>query len=691
MMMETIKDTHTERNALIYIRQSTTSQLRFHQESTDRQYKFRQRALQLGWATDKIDILDQDLGISGKEMANRPDFKKLVAEVSMGRVGAVFALEASRLSRSCADWHRLLELCALTASLIVDEDGVYDPTNFNDQLLLGLKGTMSQAELHFMRARLWGGKLNKAKKGELHFPLPVGLIYDSEGRTVLDPDQEVQGALRLFFRYFMECGSAYGVVHRFAREQFRFPKRAYGGTWDGKLIWGFLDDGRALNILKNPAYAGCYAFGRHRQQKTISDDGSVTAKTVLLPEEEWLVCIRDHHKGYISWEEFMENRRMLSRNRTNSNAMMLPGAAREGHTLLQGLLVCGVCGHRISVRYKGNGGIYPMYECNGLRGNGQATRSCISFRGDVVDGPVAQKALELIQGAKLQIAVKAIEQLEERRAASENQWQRRLERIRYESALAQRRYEQVDPDNRLVATTLESQWNEALKRQKEVLAQYNEWQKKECPQINQETRQRLLDLAEDLPRVWKNKQTPTRERKQILRLIIKDITVEKLPEKRQLLLHIRWQGGTREDLAVDLVRPIHERIRYGSEVLSMVSSYAEELEDDNQIAEALNSQGKSSATGKRFTASMVKWIRYNHRIRCPSARRSGELTVKETALKFGVSTGTVYYWIQRGIIHPRKSNSGAICWITLNSKKENELKIRAEKSRSKWSKYKSIL
>jgi len=688
MMMETIKDTHIQRNALIYIRQSTTSQLRFHQESTERQYKFRQRALQLGWAKEKIEILDQDLGISGKEMTNRPDFKKLVAEVSMGRVGAVFALEASRLSRSCADWHRLLELCALTASLIVDEDGVYDPTNFNDQLLLGLKGTMSQAELHFMRARLWGGKLNKAKKGELHFPLPVGLSYDSEGRTVLDPDQEVQGALRLFFRYFKECGSAYGVVHRFAREQFRFPKRAYGGTWDGKLLWGFLDDGRALNILKNPAYAGCYAFGRRRRQKTVSEDGTVTAKTVLLPEEEWLVCIRDHHKGYISWEEFMENRRVLSGNRTNADAVMLPGSAREGHALLQGLLVCGVCGHRISVRYKGNGGIYPMYECNGLRGNGQATRSCLSFRGDVVDGPVTQKALGLVQGAKLEIALKAIEQLEERRAVSEKQWQMRLERVRYESDLAQRCYRQVDPENRLVAATLEAQWNEALEKQKEVLTQYHEWQKKEFPEINTQTRQRLLDLAKDLPRVWNNKQTPTRERKQILRLIIKDITVEKLPEQRQLLLHIRWQGGTREELKIDLPLPIYERLRYGTEVISMVTNFAEKLEDDCQIAQALNSVEKLGAKGKPFTASMVKWIRYKHRISCPSARRSCELTVKETALKFGVSTGTVYYWIQRGIIHPRKSNGGTVCWITLTSRKESELKTRAEKSRSK---YKSAL
>ena len=324
-----------------------------------------------------------------------------------------------------------------------------------------------------------------------------------------------------------------------------------------------------------------------------------------------------------------------------------------------------------------------MYECNGLRGNGQATRSCISFRGDVVDGPLTQKALGLVQGAKLKIALKAIEQLEERRAASEKQWQMRLERVGYECALAQKRYQEVDPENRLVTATLEAQWNEALEKQKEVRTHYNEWQKKEFPEITPQTRQRLLDLAKDLPRVWNNKQTPTRERKQILRLIIKDITVEKLPEQRQLLLHIRWQGGTREDLTLDLPLPIHQRLRYGSEVVSMVSKYAEKLEDDSQIAKALNSVGKLGATGKPFTASMVKWIRYKHRISCPSARRSGELTVKETALKFGVSRGTVYYWIQRGIIQPRKSHGGAASWITLNSKKESELKTRAEKSRSK--------
>ena len=525
--------------------------------------------------------------------------------------------------------------------------------------------------------------MNKAKKGQLRFPLPVGFTYDLEGRTVFDPDREVQGVLHLFFEYFKEYRSAYGLVHRFAREQLRFPKRAYGGAWGGKLLWGKLEHGRALDILKNPVYAGCYAFGRRRQQKTLSAEGNVNAKTITLPEADWLVSIRDHHQGYITWEQFVENRHILQRNQTNKDAFMLSTPAREGHVLLQGLLVCGQCGHRISIRYKGNGGIYPMYECNGLRRSGQATRSCISFRANTIDMPVIEKALGLIEPAKLEIAIKAIEQLEERRTAAEKQWQLRLERVRYESELAQRRYQEVDPANRLVAATLESQWNEALEKQQDAHCQYEKWQEKEFPQINNETRKRLHNLAADLPKIWHNKHTSSKERKQILRLIIKDITVEKLLKKRQLVLHIRWQGGTHEDLIVDLPLPIHERLRYGTQVVSMVANGARQLEDDHQIAQTLNTSGQVSAKGKAFTASMVQWIRYKHRIPAPSARRSGELTVKETASKFGISTGTIYYWIQRGIIHPRKSNGGSLCWITIDSKDESELKVQAAKSRSK--------
>jgi DNA invertase Pin-like site-specific DNA recombinase len=322
--------------AYIYVRQSTLAQVRHHQESTERQYALRQKALELGWSETSTRILDRDLGISGAHTTGRTDFKTLVAGVSMGQVGAVFALEASRLARSNADWHRLLELCALTRTLVIDEDGCYDPADFNDGLLLGLKGTMAQAELHFLRARLLGGKLNKAKKGELRFPIPVGFRHDEDGRIVLDPDEEVRDAVSLVFRLFRETGSAFAVVQNFVKRALRFPKRAYGGAWNGKLVWGRLTHGRVLGMLKNPSYAGVYVFGRYQYHQKISTTGEIQKKQHAVAMPDWHVQLRQHHDGYISWDEFLENGKRLEKNRTNGEETMLSGPAREGLALLQG-------------------------------------------------------------------------------------------------------------------------------------------------------------------------------------------------------------------------------------------------------------------------------------------------------------------------------------------------------------------
>lgn len=339
-MISKIQPPHREKKAYVYLRQSTMGQVRHHQESTERQYALKDKALELGWSPGMIHLLDWDLGISGTQSHIREDFKTLVADVSMNKVGAVFALEASRLSRSNADWHRLIELCALTGTLIIDEDGCYDPADFNDALLLGLKATMSQAELHFIRGGLQGGKLNKAKKGLLRFPLPVGFCYDDEGTIILDPDEEVRSVVRLIFSIFQEKGTAYGVVRAFASLNLKFPKRAYGGAWDGKLIWGYLTHERVLNILKNPSYAGVYVFGRYRYIKNISPNGQIKAKMIRMPMPEWTVKIMDHHEGYISWENFLNHQVILRKNQTNGEEMLLAQAAREGKALLQGLLIC---------------------------------------------------------------------------------------------------------------------------------------------------------------------------------------------------------------------------------------------------------------------------------------------------------------------------------------------------------------
>src|ERR1700674_2490247 len=396
-----ISDDHRRKPAYVYLRQSTPGQVRHHQESTERQYALREKARELGWSEAAIRTLDGDLGMTGTEMTKREDFKTLVADVSMGQVGAVFALEASRLARSNLDWHRLLEVCALTTTLVIDEDGCYDPADFNDGLLLGLKGAMAQAELHFLHARLQGGKLNKAKKGELRFPVPVGFCYDDQGRTILDSDEEVRGAVGLVFRLFRETGSAFGVMQRFAESALRFPKRSYGGAWDGKILWGHLTHSRVLTLLKNPSYAGMYVFGRYQYRREISPEGEVHKRMQAVDMADWCVNLKEHHEGYITLEEFLKNQERLEKNRTNGEETVLTGPAREGLALLQGLLLCGTCGRALTVRYLGHGGIYPCYQCNRLRRDGLSSRDCMSFRCDLLDSAVSEEVLKALRPAEL--------------------------------------------------------------------------------------------------------------------------------------------------------------------------------------------------------------------------------------------------------------------------------------------------
>jgi len=668
-----ISEQQQSKPAYIYVRQSTLAQVRHHQESTERQYALRKKALELGWSETSIRILDRDLGVSGAHTTGRADFKTLVADVSMGQVGAVFALEASRLARSNVDWHRLLELCALTRTLVIDEDGSYDPADFNDGLLLGLKGTMAQAELHFLRARLLGGKLNKAKKGELRFPLPVGLCHDENGHIVLDPDEEVRGAVSLVFRLFRETGSAFAVVQNFAKRALRFPKRAYGGAWNGKLVWGRLTHTRVLCMLKNPSYAGVYVFGRYQYHQQISTTGEIQKKMRAVPLPDWRVQLRQHHDGYISWDEFLENGKRLEKNRTNGEATMLSGPAREGLALLQGLLLCGNCGHAITVRYTGNGGIYPTYLCNRQRREGLATKDCMSFRCDLLDAAVSEEVLKALQPTELQLALGALRELEVRDQAILRQWQMRLERAEYEVALAERRYQEVDPSNRLVANTLERRWNETLLHLQDLKKQAAEFQRKEARVFTPEQKAKVLALARDFPRLWHAPSTQAKDRKRMLRLLIKDITVNKLVEQRQLSVHIRWQGGACTDLFVQIPPSAAGRHRYRSPIVDRIRDLACSLLDA-QIADQLNREGCTSAKGKSYTAKMIRWIRWRYQIPLARLKKSEELTVQQVAKQFGVSDGVVYYWIEHNVIQARRLNPGMPCWITLTAADERKLR-----------------
>ena len=670
-MSSKITEEHQSKPAYIYLRQSTPAQVLHHQESTERQYALRQKALELGWSEATVRTLDRDLGISGAQTTGRTDFKTLVADVSMGQVGAVFALEVSRLARSNADWYRLLELCALTKTLVIDEDGCYDPADFNDGLLLGLKGTMAQAELHFLRARLLGGKLNKAKKGELRCPLAVGLCYDDEGRTILDPDGEVRGAVALVFRLFRETGSAYGVMRQFAQRGLRFPKRAYGGAWNGKIIWGPLSHSRVLGVLRNPSYAGMYVFGRYQYRRELSPEGEIHKRMQAVAMPAWRVSLKEHHEGYITWEEFLENAKRLEKNRPNGEGM-LSGPAREGSALLQGLLLCSQCGHALTVRYSGNRGIYPIYLCNWQRREGLATKDCMSFRCDLLDASVSEQVLKALQPAELELALAAVRELESRDQAIMHQWQMRLERAEYEVALAERRYQEVDPSNRLVAGTLERRWNVALVHLEELKKQAAEFQRREARIVTAEQKAKVLALARDFPRLWHAPSTHDKDRKRMLRLLIKDITVERLADPKQLSVHIRWHGGASTDLSVPIRRKAPDRLRYPPAIVERVRELARNL-PDARIAHQLNRENHASTNGKPYTGSAIRWMRLRQQIPAPALKTREELTVQQVAKQFGVTKSVVYDWIDKGMIKARRFNWMPY-WITLSAGDEEKLR-----------------
>src|SRR5450631_692036 len=668
-----ITQAHQSKPAYIYVRQSTLAQVRHNQESTERQYALKDKALALGWPQRSIRVLDRDLGMSGAQMAGREDFKTLVADVSMSQVGAVFALEVSRLARSNLDWHRLLELCALTHTLVIDADGCYDPADFNDGLLLGLKGTMAQAELHFLRGRLLGGKLNKAQKGELRHPLPVGFAYDEENRIVMDPDAEVRGAIALTFQVFLETGSAYAVVKRFATRALRFPKRSYGGAWDGKLVWGNLTHSRVCGLLRNPCYAGTYTYGRYQYRRQITTQGEVSKHTQRVAMSEWRVNLPAHHEGYLTWEEFLANLDRLAKNRTNAGAPILNGPAREGLALLQGLMLCGTCGRALTVRYRGNGGLYPVYLCSGQRRDARATRDCMILRCDLLDTAIAAQALQALKPAELDLALATLQELETRDQAVLRQWHMRIERAEYEAALAERRYQEVDPSQRLVASTLERRWNDTLLSVEDLKKQYTDFEQQKPRVATPEQKAQVLALAQDLPRLWHAPTTQARDRKRMLRLLIKDITVEKEHGARHAILHIRWQGGACGDVNVELPRPRAEAIRYPEPIIARVRELAKSMSDPQIVAE-LNRRGEKSATGRRHTIHTISWIRWKYKIPGPSLKRPEELTVKELAARLRVQPSVVYYWIRRGMIDVRRLDGGSPVWITIGEIKLQELR-----------------
>jgi DNA invertase Pin-like site-specific DNA recombinase len=665
-MSTKIRPQHLNRIAFVYIRQSTMGQVRFHRESTERQYALKEKAQELGWEPEQILLIDEDLGLSGAQKSLRQGFQKLVAQVSLGQVGAIFGLEISRLARSSADLLRLLELCALFDTIVVDEDGIYDLNDFNDRLILGFKGTMSEAELHFLRSRLLGGKKNKAHKGELRFPLPVGYCYDEDGNTVLDPDQEVQAAVTRLFSVFKACGSAYGVVKYFAQNHLLFPKRAYGGTWNGKLIWGSLIHSRVVGVLKNPGYAGAYVYGRYRSRKSLDENGQFKEHLVLLPQEQWEVLLHDHHPGYISWAQYEENLKQLSNNRTNAE---LSGPAREGEALLQGLLLCGRCGQKMTVRYTGNGGISPQYECHRRWKNGQRA-TCSHLRCEVLDQVIEAKIMDMLKPANLELALLALDKVLSQEDEVETGWKLALERAQYEADRAQRQYDLAEPENRLVVRSLENRWNEKLATLNSIREDYEKHRLSRLWRPSSKQREDILALAEDIPRIWNAPGTSFKDRKRIIRILIEDITVTCEPRCKDVTMGIRWRSNYHE--VIHTTKPLPPSIsrKHGPELVELVKKLATIMTDE-KIAEHLNESGQQTPEGKLFTKDSIRWIRCRYRILGPQG--GDGYTVKEAAAYFGVSRHVIYYWLNRGLIQGSKFAPGWPWKITFDDETEKNL------------------
>jgi len=644
---------HLKRNAYLYVRQSTLRQVFENTESTKRQYDLRNRAVALGWRLDQVIVIDADLGHSGASATDRAGFQRLVTEVSLGRAGIVMGLEVSRLARNSTDWHRLLEICALTDTLILDEDGVYDPAHFNDRLLLGLKGTMSEAELHVLRARLRGGLLNKARRGELEIRLPIGFVHDSEKRVRLDPDVRIQESIRQLFRVFRRTGSATATVKAFREEGLRFPRRVYYGSRKGEVLWSELEHSRVLFVLHHPCYAGAYCFGRSRQRK--HPDGRHVF--VRLAPEEWTVFIRDAHEAYVTWDEYEHNVQML---RENAHALGMDrerGAPREGPALLQGLVICAKCGERMTVRYHARAARrVPEYVCQ-RRGIERAEPICQHIHGADLDDAIGKLLVEMVTPLTLEVALAVQKELENRHEDTDRLRRREVEQARYETELARRRYMRVDPDNRLVADSLEAEWNQALRALADAQERY-EKQQADRGGLDDKQRASIMALAQDFPRLWNDPRTPDRERKRMARLLIADVTLLKDTGVRA---QVRFNGGATHTLTVAPPKPHWMLQQTSPTVVAQIDRLLEEHTD--KITELLNSQGLTSGAGKSFNHPMVNRIRVNYHLktRYHRLRARGMLSLREIAKCLDVRPDTVKIWRRAGLLVAHRYNDKGQC------------------------------
>src|SRR5271169_1538697 len=639
------------RMALLYVRQSSLKQVIHNTESAIRQYDLRGKAIALGWAADQITVTGIDQGHSGASAADREGFQHLVAEVSLGRAGIVLGLECSRLARNSADWHQLPGLCGMTGTLICDEDGLYDPRNFNDRLLLGLKGALSEAELHFIRARLRGGIISKARRGELITPLPVGLAYDAAGHVTLDPDTAVQGALRRLFTTFEATGSASACVKAFNTAQLTFPWRHRAGPRKGELDWKPLQHHVVLRVLHNPRYAGAFTYGRRHDQKL---PGGKTVIT-LLPRGEWIAFIPGAHPGYITLDQYEANLATMTANAAAHGPDRAAGPAREGPALLQGIIICGRCGGRMTIRYHTRAGQQtPNYVCQ-RDGIANGHPPCTVIPGHTLDQQISEFLISQLTPLAAEAALTVSAEPGHRAAEADTLRAAHVERARYHADLAKRRYLTVDPANRLVAETLEADWNTALRALNDARATYDKARQQQPGQLTEEQKARIRQLVTNLPGIWNDPATPARERKRIARLLLTDVTVTRTSDT--ITAHVRLAGGQHRTLTP----PVPKRAWEIRQTPAATITAVDQLLDHHtcaEIAGILRRHGLANGQGKPLTATMVQRVIRTYQLRSRRQRLldTGLIPLSQMATLLGASTATVKDWYHAGIVSGQRYN-----------------------------------
>ncbi|MGB7340848.1 MAG: recombinase family protein [Phototrophicaceae bacterium] len=658
-----ITNDHLAKIAFIYVRQSSLKQVQRNTGSTARQYDLSTRALELGWQHEQLVIIDQDQALSGSSSTERMGFQRIVAEVSLGHAGAVLSLEASRLARSSSDWYRLLEICALTHTLVIDEEGIYDPSQYNDRLLLGFKGTMSEAELHWIRSRLIGGKMELARQGNLRFHPPTGYIYDVTNRLIKDPNEAIQASIQRIFESFSVHRSARGVMLDFKQHDTLIPTRLWGTARAGECIWKPLTARRTLDILHNPFYAGTYVYGQTQIVAHLNPDGTISRQQI--DRDEPLVTLHDHHEGYISWDEFQRNQHQLEDNRNGYNRNRR-GVPREGAGLLQGIVLCGKCGRRMKVRYQEDQ-IRPTYACDGVYQSG-GDPWCQAIRGHHIDDIITQTVLSAMQPAEIEVALQAVQQLQYHHSQLQRQQQLQLEHLQYEADLARRRFIAVEPENRLVARTLERDWNDKLNQVDELQRTYAQSSPMPTTHLDDEQRTQILQLVQDFPALWHSSTTTHADRKQLIRYLIKDVTL--LGKETTVQIGIRWQSDAITDLEIP-----RGTLRTADHIIHYIRDLATRHYSDEMIAQALNEKGWTTARRHSFSANRVKELRVNFHIfrgdalrpdAYPTGQRSdGLYTVRKTSEMLNWSISTIHKWCRQGILSSVQEKPNASVWIQI--------------------------